>query len=54
MSAATKLWAGEFLLELPPALDPPMKNLGLLDGVAQMGYMSGGESIIWGMGGGKR
>ena len=33
VSAATKLWAGQFLFEFLPALDLPMKNLGLLNGM---------------------
>ena len=46
MSAATELWAGQLLLEFLPALDLPVKNLGLLDGVAQVRYVFGRESII--------
>ena len=54
MSAATELWAGQFLLEPPPALGLPMKNLGLLDGITQMGYVFRREGIIWRVRVGKR
>ena len=48
--AAVKLWAGQFLLEFLPALEFPMKDLELLNVMAQIGHMLGGERFIWRMG----
>lgn len=47
MSAAIKLCAGYFLFKFFPALKIPMKDLELLNVMAQIGDVFGDESIIW-------
>ena len=49
MPAAIKVWAGDFLLEFLPALELPVKDLELLNVMAQIRHVFGGESFIWGM-----
>ena len=48
MPAAIKLWAEEpgFPLEFLPAPELPMKDLQLLNVIAQIGHVFGGESVI--------
>ena len=50
MPTAIKLWTGYFLLEFLPALELPMKDLELLNVMAQIRHVFGGETFIWGMG----
>ena len=50
MPATIKLWAGQLLLEFLPALELPVKDLKLLNVVAQIRHVFGGERFIWGVG----
>jgi hypothetical protein len=44
--AALKLWAGQFLVEFLPTLELPMKDLELLNVMAQIRHVFGGESFL--------
>jgi len=46
MAAAFKVWAGYLLLEFLPALELPMKDLELLNVMAQVRHVFGGETFI--------
>lgn len=47
MPAAIKIWARQFLIEFLPALELPMKDLELLNIMAQIRHVFGGESFLW-------
>ena len=46
MPAGFKLWAGYLLLEFLPTLELPMKDLELLNVMAQIRHVFGGETFI--------
>ena len=48
MTAAVKLWTGDFLFQFLPVCQFPVEDLEFLDFVTQVRHMLGGEGVVLG------
>ena len=50
VTATSKLWTCELLVELLPVDQPPSVHLEILDIMTEVGHMLGGECLVWTVG----